>query len=71
MKKNIFNTNVNEKGDIITQTVFNIHTDCIPHKTIAFDNKYSSRFSNKTEMLIHQTNAAFKSFRKNKLPYLN
>ena len=61
----VSNMSVNEKVNIFNYTIFNILSNFIPHKILAYDDKDSPWFNKKLKGIIQEKNNAFKTYRNN------
>ena len=62
-QKTFLNRNVNEKVNILNETILNILRNSIPHDTVLCDDKNPPWFNNKIKSLIHEKNKTFKWFK--------
>ena len=62
-QKKFLKKNVNEKVNILNETILNILGNFIPHETVLCDDKDPPWFNDKIKSLIREKNITFKRFR--------
>ena len=60
------NSNVNDKVDICTKTIYNILSNFIPYQTITIDDKDPPWFNTKIKSLLQEKNKIHQHFRKDR-----